>query len=111
MTEQEQNDESREIGLKILNWLKDMPDTADLHKMLISMAVVSTTDNKIAVTEDGLEAIAEWAQMLCQNLEMATLFQRGMLVARAGEDKTLEVDFSAEAAKFIEKSRQSAGEK
>lgn len=111
MTEQEQLDESRELGLKILNWLKSMPDTPDLHKMLISMAVISTTDNKIEVTKEGFDAIAEWAQMLCQNLDMALLFQKGMLIARVGDDGNLEVDFSAEAAEFIEKSRQNGGEK
>jgi hypothetical protein len=110
VTEPEPTDESREIGRKIMNWLQDMPEVTDLHKMLISMAVVSTTDNKIEVTQEGFDAIAEWAQMLCQNLEMAVLFRRGMLVARVGEDGALEVDFSPEASAIIEKTRQSAEE-
>jgi len=100
--------ESRKIGAAILQWLSEMPQADDLHKMLISVAAVSTADNKVELTEKSLNAISEWAQMLCQNLEMVTLFHRGMLVARADENGELAVDFTPEAAAIIEKAQKEA---
>jgi hypothetical protein len=111
MTEEAADQNDSEIGKKILQWLDEMPQAEDLHHMLISLAAVSTADNKVEVTRDGFDAIADWAQMLCQNLEMVALFRRGMLIARADENGELAVDFSAAAAEIIEKSKQASGEK
>lgn len=107
MTNEERTDATKEIGLNIINWLRAMPDIEDLHKMIISIAAVSTTDNKATLTKEDFDSIAEWAQMVCQNLEMVALFQKGLLIARRGEDGEMEVDFSAEAAEIVEKARQS----
>lgn len=103
-------DESIELGRKIMSWLNEMPDLPDLHKMLISIAMVSTTDNGGVADEPTFKAIAEWAQMLCQNLELVALFRAGHLIARASEDGEMEVDFSKEAAKIIASVKKEAAE-
>lgn len=101
-------DENFELGGRIIEWLRSTPDLNDLHKMFISIAMVSTTENQGEVDEKVFKAVAEWAQMLCQNIELVKLFQAGHLIARAGEDGSLEVDFSKEAAEIIERTKQSA---
>lgn len=111
MTTEEFNAESNELGKKILQWLRDMPDAKDLHAMIISMAVVSTTENKADVSKEGFDAIASWAEMVCQNLEMIALFQKSLLIARVGEDGAMEVDFSPQALAVVERARQSENEK
>lgn len=103
-------DESAELGKKIMQWVADMPALEDLHKMFISMVVVSTTENGGEVDPQVFEAVARWAQMLCQNLEMMMLFRAGHLIARADEDGDMVVDFSPEAAKIIERSHQNASD-
>lgn len=97
MTPEEEN---IKIGQDILRWLRQMPEIGDLHKMLISLAFASSKENGAEFDKTVADAVAKWAEMLCQNLELVSLFYRGSLIARCGEDGVMEVDFSKEAEEF-----------
>jgi len=90
-----------ELGHQILGWLRAMPKLEDLHKMMISLAAVSTKENGGEIDAAVMQAISDWANMLCQNLEMVNLFGMQYLIARVGDEGSLEVDFSREAAEII----------
>ena len=100
---EDQPQDDFELGHQIIAWIRAMPKLEDLHKMLISMAAVSTKENGGEVNEAVMTAVSDWAAMLCQNLEMVNLFGMQYLIARAGEDGTLEVDFSREASEIIQR--------
>jgi hypothetical protein len=101
----DQTKDDTELGREILDWLRKMPALDAFGQMLVSIVVGSNAANGREPTKENMQAISDWARMMCQNCEMLQLFMRGFLIADAGEDGVMEAELSPTGQAALEQAQ------